>query len=732
MPGRLISLPVSRLPATLEDYRSLSPADRALLIRSSAAQADKAPDIIRLLVMLGRPRTCVPGLLAYVLGFSYTRAPFSPAVVLGALLALLIGFSANLHNTYTDLEEDARNLPGRGWLLARFGMRRLLVSLVVIDIFMIASAAVIGAGFLIVMTLAVIGLHQYSFPPLRMKARPVLGLYVFAQAVVFPFIFGWLTARPLSTLLSRSSYVAMMLFLFLWFVAKGMFKNVPDFYGDGAVGLRTSATVFPTWRAAAVAATTATMAGYLCPVVIVGLGFAPIRLLGALVWLPVAVVQCRRLVAADDATAGNDILRADMLVSSGFLATVLLLCVPASLGAGAVVAGGLVLLGSDRLHIDSRRPEDSADSLRAAGTRDATVTKAPPGGGNQAMPAELQAAFPQLVPDLRRVREEMRRAATDADRRVREPLNNLLTRPGRFFRPSLTLMAAYMTTGSMSAPAPEAAVRAGAAVELLHVATLYHDDVIDEADTRRGVPTLNARFGNGTAILSGDYLLACCMRLVSRISTRATKTIADTLRAMCAGQIIETADLFATDRSEDSYFAGITGKTASLLGASAELGAMTAGASPAACNAFGAYARHLGLAFQIWDDIRDIRASVAGKPACKDIQNGVYTLPVIYGMRAVPDKMSPLLGDRGFGSSTERRITDVLERSGALDRAAHVAELHVRQAFSAAADLSSVLPGTGAAGRLDMIARTLIPEIDSLRQGERMPLGAASGLVRTR
>src|SRR6266536_2309794 len=199
------------LPAvgTFEEYRDLPPDGRAQVVRTrSVARETRPSELPILLLMLGRPRTCVPGLLAYAFGFSYAEAPFSPKVILGALLAFLIGFSANLHNTYTDLDEDARNLPGRGWLLARFGMPRLLVSLAAIDAFMIASSALISTEFLIVMVFA----------------------------VVFPFMFGWLTERHVSTLLSRPSYVAMMIFLFLWFVAKGMFKNVPDFYGDRTAG----------------------------------------------------------------------------------------------------------------------------------------------------------------------------------------------------------------------------------------------------------------------------------------------------------------------------------------------------------------------------------------------------------------------------------------------------------------------------------------------------------------
>lgn len=347
------------------------------------------------------------------------------------------------------------------------------------------------------------------------------------------------------------------------------------------------------------------------------------------------------------------------------------------------------------------------------------------------MVPELNSTFPQLAADLHLVRAEMKAVAAHADHRVCEPLEHFLACPGRLFRPSLTLMAAYLTAGPVSARAPTDVVKAAAVVEFLHVATLYHDDIVDEADTRRGVPTLNSRFGNETAVLSGDYLLACCIQLLSQLGGQATETIARTVRAMCAGQITETADRFDAGRTEDAYFAAIGGKTAELLGASARLGAMVAGASATACQAISAYARHLGLAFQIWDDIRDIRtpSTVTGKAAGKDVENGVYTLPVIYGMEAVPGELSPLLAEPEFGPSTEHRVRELLERSGAFNRAVLVAEQHVRQAFSATAGLRSGWSTSDAEQRFAVIARVLIPELDRFRLGGPTPDATASCLT---
>ncbi|MBS2964395.1 ubiquinone/menaquinone biosynthesis methyltransferase [Actinocrinis puniceicyclus] len=347
---------------TFEQFLAMTSTQQATVVRRGVPTSAEVGLIrqLRIIIMLGRPRTCVPGLIAYFLGYSYTDAGFSPKLLLGALLGFLIGFSANLHNTYTDLEEDCRNLPGRVWLYAQLGAPRMRLVLIGVNAFMLLSSLAFSTTFFVYMALAVIGLHQYSFPPLRMKARPVLGLYVFAQAVVFPFISGWLSDTTMPPFTRDHAFVAMLVYLTLWFLAKGTFKNVPDYEGDRAAGLRTSATVFPTRLSAARFAAAATMVAYLAVVALVAGGWSPPRMLLCLPWCAVALVQCARLVRAQDAGAANAVLRTDMVVSSGFVASVLLLQAPTWRSVAVIAAGGLVLIASDLLMIDSRRDSDAA------------------------------------------------------------------------------------------------------------------------------------------------------------------------------------------------------------------------------------------------------------------------------------------------------------------------------------------------------------------------------------
>ena len=187
-----------------QEISTVRASDLIALVRRGGRIAATRGERLRTLIMLGRPRTCVPGLLAFALGYSYTGAPPSARMALGGVLALSIGFSANLHNVATDLYEDSRNLPGRVVLLAKIGSRLLVRVCRSLGVVMVAAAATLGAYFAVFMSLAVVGLHQYSSPPVRSKGRPILGLWVFAQAVVFPFLFGWTTnpGRMLETLLA--------------------------------------------------------------------------------------------------------------------------------------------------------------------------------------------------------------------------------------------------------------------------------------------------------------------------------------------------------------------------------------------------------------------------------------------------------------------------------------------------------------------------------------------------
>jgi 4-hydroxybenzoate polyprenyltransferase len=348
-------------------------------VRSGVRMPTRALERVKIFLMLGRPRTWVPNLLAFALGYSYTGAAPGLRMLLGAVLSCCIGFSANTHNAAVELAEDSENLPGRVLMVAKIGYRRLFFWWRMLVTLMMATALGLGLYFSIFMALAIVGLHQYSAPPVRSKGRPVLGLWVFAQAVVFPFLFGW-TAEPgqllerllaavVATLRGQAGptpelvypslrYLAMWAFLTLWFMAKGAFKNVPDYQGDRAADVRTSATVFGSQRQAAWATALATGLAYGLLLVPVALKLESPSVLWALAWLGPVGFNCARLIRAADGSAANRVLKDDMWLSTGFLATLLALVDPTSRGLCFVAAAALLLFGSDVLGIDSRRPSD--------------------------------------------------------------------------------------------------------------------------------------------------------------------------------------------------------------------------------------------------------------------------------------------------------------------------------------------------------------------------------------
>ena len=185
-------------------------------------------------------------------------------------------------------------------------------------------------------------------------------------------------------------------------------------------------------------------------------------------------------------------------------------------------------------------------------------------------------------------------------------------------------------------PAADDAVTGGAAVELVHLGSLYHDDVIDEAETRRGVPSVNARWSNIVAILAGDYLLAQASALAASLGADVAALLAATIGELCRGQVLELQYLFDTDRTDDSYLSAIEGKTASLMATACRVGGMVSNVSADTLDALTQFGQHLGMCFQVVDDVLDVTRTEAelGKPVGNDVHEGVYTLPVIYALQS--------------------------------------------------------------------------------------------------
>jgi heptaprenyl diphosphate synthase len=242
--------------------------------------------------------------------------------------------------------------------------------------------------------------------------------------------------------------------------------------------------------------------------------------------------------------------------------------------------------------------------------------------------------------DLReRVEQRLRAAVASDDAAMAEMASHLVSAGGKRLRP---LLAAMSSTAGDGAPAGSDraftgdavgadAVTGGVACELVHVGSLHHDDVIDEAPTRHGVESVNARWGNLRAILSGDFLLARASELAASLGTEVATLLAATIGRLCEGEVGELQCAYQVDRTVAAYASAIDGKTAALFSTACRIGGLVAALPRDQIDALGDFGRHYGMAFQIVDDILDVVASddELGKPAGHDMAEGVYNLPVL-------------------------------------------------------------------------------------------------------
>ncbi len=237
----------------------------------------------------------------------------------------------------------------------------------------------------------------------------------------------------------------------------------------------------------------------------------------------------------------------------------------------------------------------------------------------------------EVIEGLARVEAGLRQAARAQHPLLDETSVHLMEAGGKRFRATLVLLAAQFGN-----PRDDRVVPAAVAIELTHLATLYHDDVMDEADVRRGSPSANSRWGNSVAILTGDFLFACASKILADLGPEAVRIQAETFCRLVSGQIAETIGPRPGQDGLDHYMHVITEKTASLIATSGQFGAMFSGA-PAGVEARIAPAcAALGVAWQLSDDILDVTSepSQSGKTPGTDLREGIKTLPVLHALRS--------------------------------------------------------------------------------------------------
>jgi octaprenyl-diphosphate synthase len=291
--------------------------------------------------------------------------------------------------------------------------------------------------------------------------------------------------------------------------------------------------------------------------------------------------------------------------------------------------------------------------------------------------------FDLVRDDLVLVEQELARQTSVSFEPVSEITSYLLGGGGKRLRPALLLLSARYAGRAKS----DGAIRLGAVVELLHSATLIHDDVIDSANTRRGRPSANSRWGNHRSVLVGDwlYMLSFQMALEER-NFRILDILIDLTQKMVEGELIQLEKIGRIDVTEEDALRLATYKTACLFSGCARLGAVLGGLEDAGEEALAEYGRYAGLAFQLVDDLLDFTASAEqlGKPVLSDLKEGKVTLPLIYAMenghRDARELVARVLEEKEFDSVRPETIVALVQESGALDRARNLAHEYARRA----------------------------------------------------
>ncbi len=319
---------------------------------------------------------------------------------------------------------------------------------------------------------------------------------------------------------------------------------------------------------------------------------------------------------------------------------------------------------------------------------------------------KLRDAYAPIAPHLAEAEQVFRDELASRSDHVQQLVEHSSRFRGKQLRPALVLLTAQACGGVRPAHPVVAAV-----VEMIHTATLVHDDILDEATVRRHAATINASWGAETAVLLGDYLFTHAFHLASSLeSTYACRVIGRATNLVCEGELLQIHHRGDLDLDEDAYYDIVRGKTAELTAVSCRLGAHYAGASPEVCDAMDRFGRDLGVAFQVADDLLDLWGDEhdTGKTLGTDLDKQKLTLPIILFLRSAElteaETVRNLLSSTAPSGQTRRILRPMLESSGALDDAWR----RSRAFIDSAREQLRILPPSPARDILDSLAHLVV------------------------
>ncbi len=280
------------------------------------------------------------------------------------------------------------------------------------------------------------------------------------------------------------------------------------------------------------------------------------------------------------------------------------------------------------------------------------------------------------------VNDVMKEILASENKDMQEVMDWVLSNKGKQLRPKMMLM------GSMFGKKKDDNLYMYAAmIEIIHMASLVHDDIIDNADMRRGILSVQKKFGKKMAVYAGDYMIYCVVDKAAGMSISKYRKIFDNIRQMCYGELGQNSALYNIDITIEEYISNITGKTACIFESACQMGGLISSAPSSVVSALADFGRNFGILFQIRDDLLDFCSSedTIGKPVLQDFENGIYTLPVIYSMDTEEHikqmkEIKESVSENGMTEDNKKALFRIIEEAHGLEKARYKADEYYTKA----------------------------------------------------
>lgn len=288
--------------------------------------------------------------------------------------------------------------------------------------------------------------------------------------------------------------------------------------------------------------------------------------------------------------------------------------------------------------------------------------------------------YPELKTEIEAVQNIMKKNIRCRDKRIEDSIMELLNSNGKMLRPSFTLISSHFGDYNKDRARALAAV-----MELLHMATLVHDDIVDDSKLRRGQETVQSKYGKDYAVYIGDFLFCVCFKLLAENSSlKSIKIDGKSMARICIGEVEQLNSKFNYKTTVKEYLARISGKTAELFSLSLYLGAAESDCSHRESRIFWNIGHNIGMAFQIIDDILDYSGSdkAIGKPAANDLRQGIFTLPLIYALKNDDGTTLQLVKKSSYDKEDVDKIISLVHEKGGVEKAQELAARYTEKAFA--------------------------------------------------